>query len=214
MVRLLFSSGDLHPGNVFVDPIQKKFILFDVGIVAKYNDTEHQLLVDILAAFIRKQGRKAGRLMIDDSNSRLRRLHADSASGNVAIDEERYIDKIEALTIQASSKDYLMEHLGTYITYICNAAAQHHIMMNPSFVSAALAVKVQEGIALALDPSLEIWKVATPIIIESERRRRMDAVKQTFSLESLLTNLFGGGSNGNSNGSSGDESLSSSSGKS
>jgi hypothetical protein len=62
--------------------------------------------------------------------------------------EELYIDKIEALTIQANAKDYFMEHLGTYILYICEGATTHHVMMNQSFVSAALALKIQEGIAL------------------------------------------------------------------
>ena len=64
-----------------------------------------------------------------------------------------------------------MENLGYYITLICNAAADHHVLINQAFISAALAVKVQEGIALALDPSIQIYKVATPIIYESERRR-------------------------------------------
>jgi len=112
--------------------------------------------------------------MIDDSNNRLRA----SESGDHALDEERFIEKIEALTVAASGRDYLMEHLGSYISYICDAAAAHHIMMNPSFVSAALAVKVQEGIALCLDPAVEIWRVATPIIIESERRRYVSEVKK------------------------------------
>ena len=45
-----------------------------------------------------------------------------------------------------------MENWGAYISYICGAASKHHVMTNPAFVSASLAVKVQEGIALALDP--------------------------------------------------------------
>lgn len=86
-------------------------MLYDVGIVAEYSDHDHQTIVDILAAFVRKQGRKAGRLMIDDSNTRL----YSSKSGDKAVDEEEFIDKIEWLTIQAASPDYFMEHLGTYI---------------------------------------------------------------------------------------------------
>jgi aarF domain-containing kinase len=132
-------AGDLHPGNVFVSQ-DHKIIVLDVGMVTEYTDSDHRLIVDILTSFIRKDGRRAGRLMIDDSNLR--------NSGDEAEAEELYIDKIEALTIQANSKDYFMEHLGTYISYICEAAATHHVMMNQSFVSAALAIKIQEGIAL------------------------------------------------------------------
>ena len=131
----------------------------------EYSETDHILISDILAAFIRCEGRKAAWLMMEDSNMRLKELN------DGAVDVQRYIDKIESLTIKASGSDYLMENLGSYITTICNAAAHHHIMMNQSFISAALAVKVQEGIALALDPSVEIWRVAIPIILEGERRR-------------------------------------------
>jgi len=181
-----FIHGDLHPGNVFVSPDGKNFILLDVGIVAEYSENDHQTIVDILSSFIRRNGRKAGQCMISDSN---RRRGVD-----YAVNEELFLDKIEALTWKAADKDnHLMEHLGAYITQICNAAATHHIMMNPSFVSAALAVKVQEGIALALDPQLEMWKVATPIIVESERRRKglvKSAAKHILGYEKWVRDLM------------------------
>ena len=161
--------GDLHPGNVYISKDGSKFILFDVGIVNEYSTEDHNILIDILSAFIRKDGRKAGRCMIDDSNSKM--LMKSAAKEEMAQHEEQYIDKIEMLTIKASTEGYFMEHLGTYISYICNAAATHHVMMNPSFVTAALAVKIQEGIALAMDPSCAIPNIAIPIIVESERRR-------------------------------------------
>lgn len=182
-------NRDLHPGNVFVSPDGQNFVLFDVGIVNEYSDDDHELIVDILASFIRRDGRKAGRLMIDDSNNRL----ASSASGDHALDEERFIDKIESLTIAASGEAYLMEHLGTYISFICDAAAKHHIMMNSSWISAALAIKVQEGIALALDPAIEIWKVATPIIIQSERERQgtMKGAARWLGIKQWVDKHFG-----------------------
>jgi predicted unusual protein kinase regulating ubiquinone biosynthesis (AarF/ABC1/UbiB family) len=115
-----------------------RLALLDVGIVNEYTDADHQLIVNILTSFIRYDGRRAGRLMVDNSNAR---------EGS-AIDEERFIEKIEALSTLARGSDYLMEHLGSYISQICEAAARHHVLMNQSFVSAALAIKVQEGIVL------------------------------------------------------------------
>lgn len=190
-------TGDLHPGNVFVSPDGKKFILFDVGIVNEYSDADHQLIVDVLASFVRKDGRKAGRLMIDDSNIKL--LSSDRE--DYAVDEENYIDKIEELTIRASTKGYLMEHLGTYITHICDAASQHHVMMNPAFISAALAVKVQEGIALAMDPSVKIPNIAIPIIIKSEARRKVQSNKSDLltSLQQFMDTIFLTSSRGDKN---------------
>ena len=171
-----------------MSPDGKAFILFDVGIVNEYSDHDHQTIVDILSAFIRKQGRKAGRLMIDDSNSRLRRLNDRH---DQALDEEQYMDKIEALTNATRTKGYFMEHLGTYISYICESAAQHHVMLNPSFVTAALAVKLEEGIALAMDPSCNIPKVAIPIIVESERRRLAQSAKTLLGWNNIKEQIFG-----------------------
>jgi len=158
-----FTHGDMHPGNVLVTD-DYKFVLLDVGITTVHSDEDHKLVSDVLAAFIRKDGRKAGRYMIDNSNARLELV------GDHAIDEEKFIDMIELLTIAASGEDYFMEHLGTYITYICNSAATHHVMLNQAFISSALAVKVQEGIGLALDPAAKIHRVAIPIILEGERK--------------------------------------------
>jgi aarF domain-containing kinase len=186
-----FMHGDCHPGNVRISPDGKKFILLDVGIVVEYTNSDHEMLVDVLAAFIRKEGRRAGRLMIDDSNNRLKVTN----TGEVALEEEHYIDKIEALTIKASGKDYLMENLGQYISYICDAASTHHVMLNQSFVTASLAVKVEEGIALALDPSMEIWKIATPIIVESESRRTLQRAGAPWMTwqgwDEMLEGIFG-----------------------
>ena len=125
--------------------------------------------------------------MIDDSNNRLKAMQANDA----AVDEEKYISKIEALVDKASTEGYVMENLGVYITYICNAAAEHHIMLNPSFVSASLAVKVEEGIALALDPTIPIWKVATPIIIESESQRKAAEVSKKMGVNRLSSWVIG-----------------------
>lgn len=147
---------------MFVNKDGSKFILLDFGIANSYSDADHQNIVDILAAFIRKDGRKAGRLMIEESNTRSRLA---------AINEEHFVDKIEQITIAANSADYLMEKLGTYITFICDAAQTHQVLLNPSFVSVSLAVKVEEGIALAMDPALEIADLAIPIIVEAEAKR-------------------------------------------
>ncbi|KAI2513512.1 kinase [Fragilaria crotonensis] len=139
-----------------------RLALLDVGIVNEYTDMDHQLIVDILTSFIRYDGRTAGRLMVDNSKARV----------GSALEEELFVDKMDALSQLARGSNYLMEHLGSYISQICEAAATHHVLMNQSFVSAALAIKVQEGIVLSLDPNMEIWKVANPIILEGAAIRK------------------------------------------
>ena len=100
-------------------------------------------------------------------------------------DIKEFLDRIESLTDRAHGKDYFMQHLGTYITFICDSAARHHVMLNQAFISAALAVKVQEGIALALDPTVEVWRLAIPVILEGERKHgyAIDHAKEVMGIE-------------------------------
>jgi len=178
-----FVHSDLHPGNIFVSPDGEKLVVLDAGIVTEHTDTDHELIVSILASFINNDGRKAGRLMIEDSNQR----RINELKDTVAVDEDGYIGKIEAMTKMASGENYLMEKLGTYITYICEAASSHHVMINQSFVSICLAVKVQEGVALSLDPAVEIWRIANPIIVRAAFHRRIQ--KNLLELQNTVMEL-------------------------
>lgn len=177
-----FMHGDLHPGNIFINAKDRKFVLLDAGIATEYSDTDHELIINVLSSFIRADGRKAGRLMIDDSNVR-------ANSNDKAVNETLYIDKIEALTNRANSKDYFMEHLAVYLTYICESAAKHHVMMNQKFITAALSIQVLEGVSLSLDPAIETWRVANPIILKSEMNRRLSKASKKL-LDALGLDKF------------------------
>jgi hypothetical protein len=73
------------------------------------------MLVDVLAAFIRKDGRQAGRIMIDDSNNRLKATN----TGETALEEELHMIRLEALTIKTCG--VMMEHLRRTFLIFCDA---------------------------------------------------------------------------------------------
>jgi len=159
-----FVHGDLHPGNILIDK-DNKMVLLDCGIVSEYDDDDHDLLVNIVTAFIRMDGRKAAELMADDSNKRLR----ETGGSTKNVDE--YISAIEELSKTPRNSDFVFEKIGTYCNYIFNAAATHHVKMNPIFISMALAIKVQEGVALMLNPDCKLMTIANPIILKCEAKR-------------------------------------------
>ena len=163
-----FIHADLHPGNIFasVSDGVPKFILVDVGMITEFTDSEHEILVDILANFIRRNGRRAAELMLLDSERRM------MYSNEQAVNAEKFIATIENLTETDRHMNFF-ENIGGYILYICEAAATHHVMLNQGFASIALAVKVQEGVAISLDPNAKVWETANPIIVRAEFRRRI-----------------------------------------
>jgi len=57
--------GDLHPGNMLVvDAEQPRVCFLDAGIVVRLGDREHRHFVRVLAALMRHDGERAGRLLI------------------------------------------------------------------------------------------------------------------------------------------------------
>jgi len=160
-----YVHGDLHPGNILVSP-DNKLIILDCGIVNEYSEREHDLAINVIAAFIRLDGRRAAEFLVDHSNESMLQT-----TGEQALDVEHYLDEIEKLSKAPLKGGFAFERVTMYINYVMNSASRHHVKITPAFVSMALAIKVQEGIALMLNPRASIINVANPIIIKAEARR-------------------------------------------
>ena len=141
--------------------------MLDAGIALEYTNDDHDLVVNVLSSFIKNDGRTAAQYMLSDSNERLFSLQ------EAALNEKEYIEKITKLTRTANDGRFFMDNLGHYIAQIFDAAATHHVMMNKAFVSMALAVKVQEGVALMLSHDANVMQTAIPIISQIEIQRKM-----------------------------------------
>ena len=155
-------------------------------MASEYDDEDHDRIISILTAFIRMDGEKAGELLIKDSNARTR-------DDDKVLHEKEYIAKIKELTDECKYNEdkYLMQKLGEYIARMFDAAQMHHVLMNPAFVSCSLAVKVVEGVALALDPNCEIWRVANPIILSAEISRNTKKLGNTLGFGGLFSKIKG-----------------------
>ena len=155
-------------------------------MASEYDDDDHDRIISILTAFIRMDGEKAGELLIKDSNARTR-------DDDKVLHEQEYIAKIKELTDECKYNEdqYLMQRLGEYIGRMFDAAQKHHVLMNPAFVSCSLAVKVVEGVALALNPDCEIWRIANPIILQSEITRNTKKLGNTFGVGSIAAKIKG-----------------------
>jgi flagellar biosynthesis protein FliR len=62
-----------------------------------------------------------------------------------------------------------IENVGEYIVdIICFLACTKKVKLEASFVSAALAVEIMEGIASALCPQMTVVPVALPLVLKAE----------------------------------------------
>ena len=143
-----------------------KLILLDCGIASEYSERDHDLAINVIAAFIRMDGRRAAEFLIENSNQ-----HMQETTGEQALEVEEYLDEIAEISKTPVQGDFAFKKVTMYINYIMNSASKHHVRITPAFVSMALAIKVQEGIALKLNPHASIIRVANPIIMKAEAKR-------------------------------------------
>jgi aarF domain-containing kinase len=159
-----FVHGDLHPGNILVQDTGKllKLCILDCGLVIEMGPDQHENVIQVLGAFARKNGRLAGQLMVDKASKR-------QASD---LDVELFVEGIERICVEDEDNNFV-EKVGDYIADICYLACKHKVKLEPSFVNAALAVEIMEGIASALDKTLKVQSIALPLIIKAEMMHRL-----------------------------------------
>ena len=161
-----FLHGDLHPGNILVGKNEQtgrlRLLLLDCGLVVEMGPDQHVNLVKILGAFTRRKGRLAGQLMVDTSS----KCQANE------LDMELFVSGIEQICIEDEDNNFV-EKVGDYIADICFLACKHKVKLEASFINAALAVEIMEGIASALFPEIQVTQVALPMIVQAEMMHRL-----------------------------------------
>jgi len=168
-----FVHGDLHPGNIIVnkntsvkgDPWRLNMI--DCGLVVEMGEQDHVNLVKVLGAFIKRDGILAGELMIDTA----KKCQASS------MDMELFCKGIQKICDDDEENNFL-ESVGDYLADICYLACKHKVKLEASFINAALACEIMEGIASKLYPTLEVQSIALPLVFKAETMHRLN---ETFS---------------------------------
>ena len=136
--------------------------LLDCGLVVEMGPKQHVNVVKILGAFTRRNGRLAGQLMIDSSSM--------VQAGD--LDVELFVRGIEQI-VENDEQNNFIEKVGDYIADICFLACKHKVKLEPSFINAALAVEIMEGIATALNPQIVVTTVALPMVLQAELMHRL-----------------------------------------
>ena len=141
-------------------------MLLDTGIVFTSKDqADHDNIVEICIAFMQHDGRKAARLMLEERD---RASDAPNSGG----DEQGFIDGVQELVDSAENDSYF-EHIGEYVSKMCDLAREHRVKLNPGYFHIAMALKVTEGISLALDRDLDLISACLPVIVKAKAMQKM-----------------------------------------
>jgi ubiquinone biosynthesis protein len=159
-IRDGFFHADMHPGNLFADPATGDVIAVDFGIMGRINRRERRFLADILYGFITRDYRLVAQRhfdigyvpktqSVDDFALAIRSI-GEPLHGRIAqdISMARVLGQLFAITELFS------------------------MQTRPELVLLQKSMVLVEGVARALDPGLDIWTVAEPVVADWLRREQ------------------------------------------
>ncbi|WP_043114445.1 ubiquinone biosynthesis regulatory protein kinase UbiB [Solimonas soli] len=157
-----FFHADMHPGNIFVDvsdPARPSYLAVDFGIVGTLTASDQRYLAENFYAFFNRDYR------------RVAELHLESEwipKGTRLEDFEGAIRTICEPIFQRPLKDI---SFGFFLLRLFQVARRFNYQVQPQLVLLQKTLLQIEGLGRQLNPELDLWKTAKPIMEEWMRAR-------------------------------------------
>lgn len=130
-------------------------------------EADHLKLVDICMAFMKHDGNKAGRLMVDNARTKgYKSIH----------DSEEFSRQIQKM-IDDTINDNFYDKFGEYVAKICELARTYAVKLDPNYFHIAMALKVVEGVSMSLNKELDMITECTPILVKAQAMRKLGIMK-------------------------------------
>lgn len=151
-IRDGFFHADMHPGNLFADPRTGDVIAVDFGIMGRINRKERRFLADILYGFITRDYRK-----VAERHFEIGYVPKDQSVDDFALAIRSIGEPLHGRTASDISMARVLGQLFA-ITDLFD------MQTRPELVLLQKSMVLVEGVARALDPHLDIWTVAEPVV--------------------------------------------------
>lgn len=152
-VRDGFFHADMHQGNLFV-AADGTIVAVDFGITGRLNQSEQQFLAEILYGFIRRDYR------------RVAEVHFEAGYVPRTQDVDRFAQALRAIGEPLhghTAADISMARLLSQLLEVTELFEMH---TQTRLILLQKTMVVVEGVARTLDPRLDMWATAEPVIAE------------------------------------------------
>ncbi|KEF58967.1 Atypical/ABC1/ABC1-C protein kinase [Exophiala aquamarina CBS 119918] len=160
LCRLRPHTGNKGEWISALDQIDKEgyrpqLIFIDTGLVTELNEKNRTNFLDLFRAIAEFDGYKAGHLMIE----RCRQPDA-------VIDGEVFALKMQHLVLAVKGQTFALGNIkiGDILSQVLGMVRSHHVRMEGDFVNVVLSILLLEGIGRTLDPQLDLFQSALPIL--------------------------------------------------
>lgn len=132
-----------------------QLIFIDTGLVTELNSLNRTNFLDLFRAIAEFDGYKAGHLMIERCRS-----------PDAVIDGEVFALRMQHLVIAVKGRTFALGNIkvGDVLSEVLSMVRSHHVRMEGDFVNVVISILLLEGIGRSLDPELDLFKSALPIL--------------------------------------------------
>ncbi|KZP25451.1 ABC1-domain-containing protein [Athelia psychrophila] len=132
-----------------------EIVFIDAGLVTTLNATNRQNFLDLFRAVAEFDGYRTGQLMV-----------ARCRAPGRAIETETFALKMQHLVLSVKRKTFSLGQIkiSDILTEVLRAVRAHHVKMEGDFINTVLSILLLEGIGRQLDPRLDLFKSALPIL--------------------------------------------------
>jgi ubiquinone biosynthesis protein len=146
-----FFHADMHPGNTFIEP-DGTIVPVDFGIMGRLDLDTRKYLAEILVGFLTRDYRRVADVFI-----RAGFVPADQ-------DKDAFAQAARAIGEPILGKPLADISIGRLFGQILTVAEQFHMQQQPHLLLLQKTMVVAEGVGRALDPTVNIWQTAQPLV--------------------------------------------------
>ncbi len=148
-----FFHADMHPGNLFVDA-DARLVAVDFGIMGRLGAKERRFLAEILLGFITRDYRRTAEVHFEAGYVPSHHTVESFAQAIRAIGEPIH---------NRTAEDISMAKL---LTLLFEVTGLFDMRTRPELLLLQKTMVVVEGVARMLDPRIDIWTTAEPVVRE------------------------------------------------
>ena len=148
-----FFHADMHPGNLFVDD-DGRLVAVDFGIMGRLRPKERRFLAEILYGFITRNYRRTAE------------VHFEAGYVPAQHSVETFAQAIRAIGEPIHNRTAEEISMAKLLTLLFEVTGLFDMRTRPELLLLQKTMVVVEGVARSLDPKLDMWTVAEPVVRE------------------------------------------------
>ncbi|MEM6587595.1 MAG: 2-polyprenylphenol 6-hydroxylase [Pseudomonadota bacterium] len=148
-----YFHGDMHQGNLKVAP-NGDIVAFDFGIMGYINEYTRKVYAEIIFGFIRRD------------YERVAQVHFEAGYVPADRDVNEFARALRAVGEPIFGMDASKISMGALLSYLFEVTERFGMETRTELILLQRTMVVVEGVARSLNPQINIWQVAKPVVEE------------------------------------------------